>query len=315
MSSPADPSLLRLGTRGSLLARTQSQLIADELEKRHPGLRVELCIFKTSGDQIADRPLHEMGGKGLFVRELELALLNREVDFAVHSFKDVPVTMPLVEQDNLTIAAIPPREDPRDVLVCATAKSVRELPQGAVVGTGSLRRRSQLLDLGPGLRMEAIRGNVDTRLRKLQGGEFDALVLALAGIRRAALFDSEIMTPIPMQEMLPCAGQGSLAVQCRRDDARTTQLLSVLHHEPTALLARLERELVRLLEGDCHSPIGVIAQHHDGRVSLRAAVGRRGGQTPVLRAFADAPAEQADGLVAVVMQHLSDQGARAHLHG
>jgi hydroxymethylbilane synthase len=289
--------------------------MADELEKRHPGLRVELSIFKTSGDQIADRPLHELGGKGLFVRELELALLNGEVDFAVHSFKDVPVTMPLVEQDNLVIAAVPPREDSRDVLVSSKAKSIQELPPGAVVGTGSLRRRSQLLAVRPDLKIEMIRGNIDTRLRKQQNGEFDAIVLALAGIKRAALFDSEIMTAIGTEELVPCAGQGILAVQCRRDDERTVKLLSVLHNETAALCARLEREVVRLLEGDCHSPIGVAAAVQDGKVTLRTAIGRRGGELPILRSLAEAPMERAEGLVEVVMRQLSDQHVREHLHG
>lgn len=315
MSPSSEPSVLRLGTRGSLLARTQSQLMADELEKRHAGLNVELSIFKTSGDQIADRPLHEFGGKGLFTRELEMALLNGEVDFAVHSFKDVPVTMPLVEQENLVIAAVPPREDPRDVLVSAKAKSIAELPPGAAVGTGSLRRRSQLLAVRPDLRIEMIRGNIDTRLRKLRAGEFDAIVLALAGIKRAALFDTEVMTPIGTEDLVPCAGQGILAIQCRKDDARTVGLLSVLHHETAALCARLEREVVRLLEGDCHSPIGVAAAVQDGKVTLRCAIGRRGGEVPILKAYGEAEVEQADGLVGVVMEQLSDQGVRAHLHG
>jgi hydroxymethylbilane synthase len=315
MSSSSEPTVLRLGTRGSLLARTQSQLMADELERRHPGLHVELVIFKTSGDQIADRPLHELGGKGLFIRELEMALLSGEVDFAVHSYKDVPVTMPLVEQENLTIAAVPPREDPRDVLVSAKGKSIQELPAGAVVGTGSLRRRSQLLAARPDLRIEMIRGNIDTRLRKLVAGEFDAIVLAHAGIKRAALFDSEIMTPIGTDELVPCAGQGILAVQCRRDDAPTAELLSVLHNAPASLCSRLEREVVRLLEGDCHSPIGVVAAVQEGQVRLRAAIGRRGGEIPVLHASAEAPLERPDGAVAIVMQQLSDQDVRAHLHG
>src|SRR5947209_4477680 len=168
---------LKLGTRGSLLARTQSQLVAGEWEKRHPGLEVQLVIGKTSGDVIQDRPLHELGGKGLFVKELELALLAGEVDFAVHSFKDVPVTMPLVEQSGLTIAATPVREDPRDVLatraLTATPPGLMELPEGAVVGTGSLRRQCQVFAKRPGLRVESIRGNIDTRLRRLDEGKYD----------------------------------------------------------------------------------------------------------------------------------------------
>src|SRR3954471_1277449 len=157
---------LRLGTRGSLLARTQSQLVASDLEKRHKGLAVELVIIKTSADQIQDKPLHEFGGKGLFTKELEQALLRNDVDVCVHSFKDVPVTQPLVDQADLIIAAVPEREDPHDVLVSMTAKRIDDLPQGARVGTGSFRRRCQLLAVRPDLKIELLRGNIDTRLKK-----------------------------------------------------------------------------------------------------------------------------------------------------
>src|SRR3954469_3456163 len=180
----SEPHQLRLGTRGSLLARSQSQMIADELMRLHPGLRVELIIIKTSGDQVQDKPLADIGGKGLFTKELEQALLDRHVDFAVHSFKDVPVTMPLVDQADLIIAAVPKREVPFDALISLKAKSIADLPQGAKIGTGSLRRRAQLLELRPDLVIENIRGNVDTRVRKMKSGEFDAVILAVAGLRR-----------------------------------------------------------------------------------------------------------------------------------
>jgi len=205
---------LRLGTRGSTLALAQSNLIIDSLKRLHPTLRIDITTFKTSGDQIADRPLHELGGKGLFVRELEQALLDRKVDFVVHSFKDVPVTMPLVEQTNLIIAAVPPREDVRDVLISTRGTSIKELPPNAKIGTGSLRRRCQLLALRPDLKIENIRGNIDTRIRKLQSGDFDAIILALAGLKRANLFDATFMHPIPLDDFLPDAGQGALAIQC-----------------------------------------------------------------------------------------------------
>src|SRR3954469_14629907 len=157
----SEPHQLRLGTRGSLLARSQSQMIADELMRLHPGLRVELIIIKTSGDQVQDKPLADIGGKGLFTKELEQALLDKQVDFAVHSFKDVPVTMPLVDQADLIIAAVPKREDARDVLASAKYRSIDELPNGARIGTGSLRRRCQLLARRPDLVVEGIRGNID----------------------------------------------------------------------------------------------------------------------------------------------------------
>src|SRR5687768_5546915 len=166
MSEPTHT--LRLGTRGSLLAKTQSQLVASDLEKRHKGLAVELIILKTSGDSIQDKPLYEFGGKGLFTKELELALQRGEIDVAVHSFKDVPVTQPLVSVDDLVVAAVPAREDPRDVFCSIAAKTIAELPRGAKVGTSSLRRKCQLLEARPDLRIEVLRGNIDTRLRKLR---------------------------------------------------------------------------------------------------------------------------------------------------
>src|SRR5687768_18563534 len=169
-----DPTL-RLGTRGSLLARTQSMLVADALERAHLGLKIEMHIVKTTGDQITDRPLHEAGGKGLFTKELEQALLAGEIDFAVHSYKDVPVTMPLVDQADLVIAAVPTREDPRDVLVSRKAKRLADLPPGARVGTGSLRRACQIVHARPDVVIEPVRGNIDTRLRKLTEGHYDAI--------------------------------------------------------------------------------------------------------------------------------------------
>ncbi|HEX2972851.1 MAG TPA: hydroxymethylbilane synthase [Tepidisphaeraceae bacterium] len=315
MSITASTTILRLGTRGSLLARVQSQMVADELEKRHPGLRVELCIFKTSGDQIADRPLHQVGGKGLFTKELEQALLAGQVDLAVHSFKDVPVTMPLVDQAELMIAAVPAREDPRDVLVCQEAKRIQDLRPGAKVGTGSLRRRAQLLALRPDLQVEGIRGNIDTRVRKLRHGAFDAVILALAGLKRSGLFDASIMQPIPLTDFLPAAGQGALALQCRRNDQPTRQLLAAVHDEPSATCVRLEREVVRRLEGDCFSPIAAFATIANQKVELRVAVGKQGGELPVLSASAQSDLTSPDTAVAAVLAVLSDRQIRTHLHG
>ncbi|HEX4794089.1 MAG TPA: hydroxymethylbilane synthase [Humisphaera sp.] len=282
---PSSPSrTLRLGTRGSLLARTQSQLVADQLEQRHRGLKIELLILKTSGDQIADRPLHDMGGKGLFTRELEQALLDGQVDFAVHSFKDMPTTMPLVDQSRLIVAAVPQREDPRDLLACMCCNNIANLPEGARVGTGSLRRRCQLLDRRPDLLIEPIRGNIDTRLRKLREGQFDAVILAMAGVRRAGLFDGAIMFPLDASELVPAPAQGALALQCRRDDAATIELLRAIGEPSAATCVAAERALVAHLQGDCLSPIGALATINAGQIHLTAAVGARGGNTPVIRA-------------------------------
>jgi hydroxymethylbilane synthase len=292
----------------------QSQWVADALEKAHPNLTVELVLIKTTGDRITDRPLHEAGGKGLFTKELEQALLAGEVDMAVHSYKDVPVTMPLVEQANLIIAAVPPREDPRDVLVAATAKRIADLPHGAKVGTGSLRRRCQILALRPDLSVELIRGNIDTRLRKQREGQYDAVLLAFAGLRRSALFDGGDMTPLEPEELLPAAGQGALALQCRRDDARTRQLLAALHSPNDALCVDLERGVVQALEGDCHSPIAALATLADNQLILRAAVGGKGGQPPLLHAAAHGTADNPSAQLQSVIASLESQNVRAFLH-
>jgi hydroxymethylbilane synthase len=308
---------LRLGTRGSLLARTQSMLVAHDLERAHADrfLRVELKIFKTTGDQIADRPLHEVGGKGLFTKELELALLAGEIDFAVHSFKDVPATMPLVDQSELVIAAVPKREDPRDTLVSRKARRIQELPHGAKVGTGSLRRRAQLLRLRPDLQIESIRGNIDTRLRKMTDGQYDAVVLALAGLKRTELFAPATMQAIEIDDLLPAPGQGALALQCRADNERARRYLAALNDEATATCVAAERKLIQSLQGDCHSPIAALATIEAGMLHLRASVGARDGKPPVVDAYGRASIGDVESAVAKVFQSLLQQNAPALLAG
>ena len=251
----------------------------------------------------------------MFTRELEQALLAGSIDFAVHSFKDVPVTMPLVEQNELMVAAVPPREDPRDVLISAKATNLRELTEGARVATGSLRRRSQLLSLRLDVQICPMRGNIDTRLRKFRECGFDALILAMAGIRRAGLFDPASMHAIDPADMLPAPAQGALALQCRRRDERTRGLLSILNDSTTAVCVGAERDLVRLLEGDCHSPIGALAQVGRDGMHLRAAVGARDGQPPILAAEARGPADAWEGLVRQLFEDLSVKGVRRMLRG
>jgi hydroxymethylbilane synthase len=266
-------------------------MIADSIERLHPNVRVELVIVQTQGDRVQDRPLHELGGKGLFTKELELALLDGTVDFAVHSLKDVPVTMPLVQRavSELAIVAVPAREDPSDVLVSMNRASIDELAEAARVGTGSLRRRCQILDRRPDLQIEPVRGNIDTRLRRLRDGEVDAVVLALAGVKRAALFDSSIMQPVPIDVLIPAAGQGALALQCRADDARVREVLTSMNDPDTADCVAAERELVRALNGDCTSPIAALATIEHDRLTLRGAVGTPGGGLPVRRASVAVP--------------------------
>jgi hydroxymethylbilane synthase len=317
LSMPTPSQTLRLGTRGSLLARTQSQMIATDLEKRHPGLAVELILIKTSGDVITDKPLHDLGGKGLFTKELELALIAGEVDFAVHSFKDMPITMPLVDDSSLIIAATPQREDVRDVVALRNEQVIgglNDLPADLRIGTGSLRRRCQLLLKRPDLIVEPIRGNIDTRLRKLADGQYDAIVLAMAGLRRTGLFDGARMHLLEPEDMLPAPAQGALALQCRRNDDATRTLLATLHDENAALCVSLERELVSKLGGDCHSPIAALATLVDDQVRLRAVIGARDGGLPVIWAEAIAPIQGAMNAVHECWRLLSEQHVQQLLH-
>jgi hydroxymethylbilane synthase len=312
-------TVLRLGARGSLLSRLQATAVARTLEEAVPGLKVEVITVTTTGDRVQDRPLHEFGGKGLFTKEIELAILRGEVDFAVHSYKDVPVTMPLVDTADLLIAAVPPREDVRDVLVAGVgshgAKTIADLPPGARVGTGSLRRGAQILAQRPDVSVLPLRGNVDTRLRKLNNGEYDAVLLAAAGLHRANLLDYTFMSAIPIDEMIPAAGQGALALQCRQDAPHVRQILAKLHHPSTATEVSLEREVVRRLGGDCHSPIAAYARiAPSGEVRLVAAVAARDGRPPVLRAQALAGENHAPAVVNGVVETLLAQGAEKLLH-
>jgi hydroxymethylbilane synthase len=236
---------LRLGTRGSLLARTQSQQVADSITAA-TGVAVELVIIKTTGDRVQDRPLQEVGGKGLFTKEIEDALIDGRVDFAVHSMKDMPTENP----PELEIASVPKRVDPRDVLIGA---KLADLPRGAVVGTGSVRRQLQLRALRPDLVLKGIRGNVDTRIAKQQAGDYDAIVLAAAGITRLGKQD-EITDALSVEAMIPAVGQGALALQCRRDDAATKAILDKIHHEPSAICVAAERAFLEAVSGGCSAP-------------------------------------------------------------
>jgi hydroxymethylbilane synthase len=314
---------LRLGTRGSLLARRQSQQFAEQLVNLHPSLTVDLVTIKTTGDRVTDRPLAEMGGKGVFTKEIEQALIDGQIDFAVHSYKDMPVTMPLIDTSRLTIAAVPKREDARDVLV------MRDPTKGAlrlngVIGTSSLRRQCQVMALSSHVVIKPLRGNIDTRLRKLKEGEFDAIILAMAGLKRAGLFDRSYMLPLEPRDLLPAPGQGALAIQCRADDVRTRELLAGLDDPATRTCVDVEREVVHRLDGDCHSPIAAWASidragnpvgNPAGPLSLKTAVGAREGKPPVLWAEATVALANAMSASDIVAQILEKQGVREHLHG
>ena len=265
------PRTLILATRGSKLALAQSGRVAGMIEAANAGVRVVLRQVVTSGDTTAG-PLRDHGGKGLFTKEIEQALLRGEADVAVHSFKDVPVTMPLVEgaEEELVIAAVPPRADVRDVLVTRDDQALAGLRAGAVVGTSSPRRRALLLSERPDLTIVELRGNVDTRLAKVASGELDAVVLAWAGLERIGVL-SGMMYPLDPQDFVPAAGQGALAVQCRAEDRDTRDILGNIDCPDDRRCVAAERRVVELLDGDCTSPIGAWATLHDESLHLRVA--------------------------------------------
>jgi hydroxymethylbilane synthase len=268
--------VVRIGTRGSPLARTQTELVCRALYEAEPGLAepgaLEVVVIRTTGDRVVDRPLAELGGKGLFCKELEVALLDRRIDLAVHSMKDLPTWLPA----GLVIGAMLPRADPRDVLIARAGPCrIGDLPQGAVVGTVSLRRRAQLLARRPDLGMVTLRGNLDTRLRKLEAGEVDATLLARAGLDRLGLEPPGGMLLEP-DEMLPAVGQGAIGVECRVDDPIRT-LLHAIDHAPTSMCVAAERAMLDVLDGSCHTPIAGYAGFEHGRMRLRGLVVRPDG--------------------------------------
>ncbi|HTT81637.1 MAG TPA: hydroxymethylbilane synthase [Stellaceae bacterium] len=255
--------VLRIGTRGSPMAMVQSGLVRDRLLAAHPGIAVDLVPIRTTGDRVQNRLLAEIGGKGLFTKEIEEALLRREVDIAVHSLKDMETVVP----PGLAIGCVLARDDPRDALVSSGGAGLAALPAGARIGTASLRRRAQLLRRRGDLRIAPIRGNVNTRLNKLAAGEAEALVLALSGLERLDMagLASEIL---PTEMMLPAVGQGALAIECRADDARVRPLLSALHDPATAACVAAERAMLAALDGSCRTPIAGLATLAGDRLSL-----------------------------------------------
>jgi hydroxymethylbilane synthase len=271
MSAPR----LRIGTRGSRLARAQTDLVCRALAAAHAELAasgaLEVVVIRTTGDRVTDRPLAELGGKGLFCKEIETALLERQIDVAVHSVKDLPTWLP----DGLVLGAVLEREDPRDVLIARTPASIADLPQRAVVGTASVRRKAQLLAHRPDLRVVNFRGNVDSRLRKLAAGEVDATLLALAGLRRLGIEGAGLV--LSPQQMLPAVGQGAIGIECRADDTRSLGLLAAIDHPASSACVRAERALLAALDGSCHTPIAGHAEIAGGLLHLRALIARPDG--------------------------------------
>lgn len=281
-----NPSSLRIATRKSLLALWQAEYVKSELERHHPGLKVELVPLTSRGDKILDVPLAKVGGKGLFVKELEQALLAGDADIAVHSMKDVPMDFP----EGLGLAVICPREDARDAFVSNRFDSLDQLPPGSVVGTSSLRRQCQLLAMRPDLQIKFLRGNVQTRLQKLDDGEYDAIILAAAGLIRLELKD-RIRAYIAPEVSLPAGGQGAVGIECRLDDKATQALLAPLHHVLTAEQVLAERALNKRLQGGCQVPIACYAIHQQGQLWLRGLVGAPDGSEMLFDEITGAPAD------------------------
>lgn len=296
-------NVIRIATRRSPLALWQAEYVRDELMARNPDLQVELVGIATRGDKILDTPLAKIGGKALFVKELEVAMLEGEADIAVHSMKDVPMEFP----DGLFLPVICPREDPRDAFVSNTYASIDELPQGARVGTASLRRQCQLKERRPDLQIGTLRGNVGTRLGKLDSGEFDAIVLAAAGLLRLKL-DARIAQFIPEQFSLPAGGQGAVGIECRSNDQRVIDLLAPLHDQDTADRVLCERAMNRRLQGGCQVPIACYAELQGNDLYLRGLVGEPDGSR-VLRTEQRGHRADAEAIGVAAAENLLAQGA------
>jgi len=305
-------SSLIIGSRGSALAVRQAEIVRARLAAHYPHLTFSLKLIRTSGDRLADRPLTAFGGKGLFIKELEEALRAGEIDLAVHSLKDMPAELP----EGLQLAAILEREDPRDALVTRTGEgTVRTLPKGAIVGTSSLRRLAQLRAMRPDLDIRPLRGNVDTRLRKLDEGHYEAIILAAAGLVRLGL-EARIVERIPTEVMIPAIGQGAIAVETRAEDDDVTALVARLDHPPTRAATMAERAFLHRLGGGCHVPIAAHAElvsDEPARLLLRGMIASPDG-TRLLKAHISGPLTEAVALGHQLAERLIAEGALALLN-
>ncbi len=294
---------IRLGSRGSTLALWQAGFIRSEVERK-TGRKVEIVRIKTTGDTILDVPLSRVGGKGLFVKEIEEALLEGRVDLAVHSMKDVPTDLP----EALTIVAITKREDPRDAFLSNKVERFEDLPKGARVGTSSLRRQTQLLGLRPDLAILDNRGNLDTRIRKMEEGKFDAIILAAAGLRRLG-WEKKITQILPEGTSLPAIGQGALGIEIRRDDEATREAVSFLDDRDTSVAVRAERGFLKRLEGGCQVPIAAYGRTNGNSVSLEGMVGRPDG-SQIIRGSAQGSVADPEAIGVALAEQLLARGAK-----
>ena len=296
--------LIRIATRNSPLALWQANYIAEQLRRIHPGLKTELVKMTTRGDKILDAPLAKIGGKGLFVKELEQGLLEGRADIAVHSMKDVPVDFP----EGLELKVILAREDPCDALVSNHYRCLDDLPSDARIGTSSLRRQSQITQAIPGCQILPLRGNVNTRLAKLDTGQFDAIILAAAGLKRLAMAD-RIRQIIPTSISLPAVGQGALGIECRVGDDRIADVINVLHDNETQQCVIAERAMNERLEGGCQVPIAGFARFQDGGLFMQGLVGAPNGQQ-IIRAQRQGLVDQAKVIGYEIAEELLAKGAK-----
>ncbi|MFQ5543435.1 MAG: hydroxymethylbilane synthase [Nitrospiria bacterium] len=292
---------IKIGSRSSRLALWQADWVQAQLQSK--GISVEIIKIKTTGDKILDVPLSKVGGKGLFVKEIEEALLRHEIDIAVHSMKDVPGKLP----DNLHIAAIPKREDPRDAIISFNSISLTELQKGATVGTSSLRRMSQLLAIRPDIQIVSLRGNLDTRLRKLDEGQFSAILLAAAGLHRMG-WGERITEYLAPDHFLPAIGQGALGIECREEDPETNELIAFLNHPETATAVTAERAMLARLEGGCQVPIGGYATMTGDQVTLEGLVASLDGKE-IIKTSQTESVSKAEALGVSVAESLLNAGA------
>ncbi len=302
-TSSSPRTSLRIATRQSALALWQAEYVKSRLELLYPDLSIELVKMVSRGDKLLDAPLAKIGGKGLFVKELEQALLEDRADIAVHSMKDVPMDFP----QGLGLAVICEREDPRDAFVSNHYNALEDLPEGAVVGTSSLRRQCQILAQRPDLKIQFLRGNVNTRLAKLDAGEYDAIILASAGLIRLN-FQDRIRHSLAPELSLPAGGQGAVGIECRMADQEIIDLIKPLHHERTALCVLAERAMNKSLNGGCQVPIASFAELEDGQLYLRGLVGQPDAST-ILRTSQRFPAKDFEQAGIAAAEHLLAQGA------
>ena len=296
--------IIKIGTRASLLALAQSNNIKNLIESQYPQVKVELVKIITKGDKILDVPLAKVGGKGLFVKEIEEAMLRGEIDLAVHSMKDVPAELP----DELHLGIITKREDPRDAFIANNYKTLADLPEGGKVGTSSLRRRSQLAIVRPDLQIDDLRGNLDTRLRKLDEGMYDAIILAAAGLNRLG-WSERVASFFSPQEMLPAVGQGAVGIELRQDAEELLAGLKFLQDNETEVTVRAERAFLHRLEGGCQVPIGAFGQLSDNKISITGLVAAVDGSR-MLKETVEGTSSEPEKIGRELADMLLDQGGR-----